>query len=237
MSSGDLAPHLPNCPVQLNTPGPCVCPRYETETKKPRTAERRAKQAKYERDRRWKVPRIAGAEFRYDSVDHLPPIEIDSNNIAKRPPLALPDPDVEMTIEERKVRFLLMWNYSGGNWTLACQNAGVPRALADEWMEADPRFPTLMRRAQVEIGDRLMLRMMQLVGLIPTMKGSPSIGSSSALFALAKRFKPEEFAEIPGGDDDGGKVRGDEEHEKPPQKTGINIPRPAGPGSGDITGL
>ncbi len=239
--------HLPACPVTLNQPGPCVCPEriYDAlaaahakeKRRQESSPQRKAKEAKRTRDFSFFIPRIAGAETRYDSVDHLPPIYLDSEYSAKKPPRvpqAIRKGEREFTLEERKVRFLLMFNYTGGNWTMACQDAGVPRAVADEWVREDPRIKPLMERALEEVADRLSLRLSQRVGLMPMPKGVSF--HDAALFGLVKKFKPDIFGDPGGGDDERG-VRSEQEHAPAPQKTGINIPRPSGPGPGDITGL
>jgi hypothetical protein len=186
--SVDEPVHLPNCPIVRGVLGSCGCGGIlgTKKKRKPKSAYERSQNANYMRDRRQRPKRIEGEEFRYDSIDHLPPIEIDSNGFAKKPP-TVPDAwKYNFTLEQRKVRFMLMWNYAGGNWTLACQFAGVSRRIADEWLKTDTRFTPLIERARKEIADRMRLRLFQVAGLVPTPKPVPI--NAGALLGLIKEY-------------------------------------------------
>lgn len=208
MSDGETT-HLANCPVARNEPGACLgCAdvlgtgefsptilRKVKGKKPPKSAYERAQNANYMRDRRQRPKRIAGEDFRYDSVDHLPPIEIDASGFAKRPPTPPEAWRYEFTLEQRKVRFLLMWNFAGGNWTMACQFAGVPRRIADEWMKVDARLPPLLLRAREEIADRMRLRLMQVAGLVSMPKDVAV--NTTTLLAVVKEYGVEIPAAVP----------------------------------------
>lgn len=190
--------HLVNCPIARNEPGAClgcsdIMGASDTQLvtrsrvkKKAKSQYERAQNANYMRDRRQRPKRIAGEDFRYDTVDHLPPIEVDAQGFPKRPPTPPEAWKYNFTIEQRKVRFLLYWNYAGGNWTVACQFAGVPRSVADEWLKKDARMPPLMERARKEISDRMRLRLFQVAGLIHTPK--PVAINVTALMAVVKEY-------------------------------------------------
>ena len=193
--------HLANCPVARNEPGACLgCAdimgvpvplrptriRNDRKKKAPKSAYERAQNANYMRDRRQRPKRIAGEDFRYDSVDHLPPIEIDANGFAKKPPTPPEAWKYNFTLEQRKVRFLLMWNFAGGNWTMACQHAGVSRKIAEEWLRDDERIKPLLQRAREEIADRMRLRLFQVAGLVPTPKAI--VVHNSTLLGLVKGY-------------------------------------------------
>lgn len=199
----DVTTHLANCPVLLNTPGACLgCADIMGATepgrkrKKPtKSAYERAQNANYMRDRRQRPKRIAGEDFRYDSVDHLPPIEIDANGFAKKPPTPPEAWKYSFTLEQRKVRFLLMWNYGGGNWTLAAQFAGVPEDLAREWFKTDARLPPLLERARREIADRVRLRLFQVAGLVAIPKQIAV--NTTALLGIVKDYGIQIPSELP----------------------------------------
>lgn len=199
----DESIHLANCPVARNEPGSCIgcdavldtqAPVSTSESKPSRpkrkkqvkSAYLKAQNANYMRDRRQRPKRIAGEDFRYDSVDHLPPIELDANGFAKKPPTPPEAWKYNFTLEQRKVRFLLMWNYAGGNWTIACQFSGVPRSVADAWFKTDARLPPLLERARKEIADRMRFRLLQVAGLVQTPK--PVAINTTALLGLVKEY-------------------------------------------------
>ena len=193
----DAVTHLANCPVARNEPGACLgcndvpdevysSGRHKGRKKKKKSLYELAQNAQYMRDRRQRPKRIAGEEFRYDSVDHLPPIELDANGYAKKPPTPGDAWNYNFTVEQRKVRFLLYWNYAGGNWTVACQFAGVSRAIADKWLEEDARIAPLMARARKEISDRMRFRLMQVAGLVLIPK--PISINTTALLGLVREY-------------------------------------------------
>lgn len=203
--------HLANCPLSRNEPGACLgcdelasgdgVAEYRPKPRKPYSPAKRAYYANYFRDRRMKAKRIAGEDLRYDSLDHLPPIEVDNCGFARKPPTPPDAWKYNFTLEQRKVRFLLYWNYAGGNWTVAAQFAGVPREMAEAWFRPtsetyDRRMPPLLDRCKHEIADRLRLRMLQVAGLV---RMPPDVVvNTTALMFVVKEYGLELPPEAPG---------------------------------------
>lgn len=153
---------------------------------KKKTAYEKAQNANYMNDRRQRTKRLPGCEFQYESVENLPPIEIDANGFAKRPP-SPPEPwNYNFSLEQRKVRFLLMWNYGGGNWTLAEQFAGVSHTVAEGWVAKDKRMAPALERARREIADRMRLRLFQVAGLVAV--PARVVVNTQALLGLVKDY-------------------------------------------------
>lgn len=147
----------------------------------------------------------------FDDVNNVPPIRIDEEGYAIRPWTPKNARNHKWTMDERRVLFLLMWNYSGGNMTYACQEAGITQPIADEWMK-EPVFKARIDDALKQIADRLLLRLSQRVGLI-RMPESVKV-HDGALFGLVKKYRPEMF----------GTATGDES--PAPAAGGIPRPRP-----------
>lgn len=131
--------------------------------------------------------------FVYDDLDNLPPIELDKDGFPIRPKAVSFKRRRNFNEDERKVRFVLMWSYTGGNVMLSCQEAGITRQVYDEWTKTDERFSRRLEEAKQDIGDRLQLRLAQRVGLLPMPVGLRL--HDSALFGMVKKYRPGLFAE------------------------------------------
>lgn len=139
------------------------------------------------------IPPMDGAEVRYDDLTRLPQVGIDDNGFAVRPTTPADAHERAWSLVERQVRWLLFWNWSAGNKTVACQEAGVSRDIADAWCKGT-EFKRHMERAQEEIADRLLLRVAQRTGLLPLPEGVKVHDAS--LFGLAKKYKPDMFGDM-----------------------------------------
>lgn len=163
------------------------------------------------------MPRRGGLvkAVRYDDPAEVPAVEIDEYGYPVKPKRVVADPSVE----ERKVLWLLFWNYSCGNKTVACQEAGVTRREADEWIKKDKRMKVSMEAAQEEIADRLLLRVAQRTGLLPMPEGVKVHDTS--LYGLARKYKPDMFGDM-GEPDESDRPRPDSNipRPKPAQKPG-----------------
>jgi hypothetical protein len=165
-------------------------------------------------------PRLYGMDkhgaFAYDDIKNLPPLEIDEDGFAIPPqPIGLKRRR-SLLMPERKIRYLLIWNYTGGNNTLACQEAGVMPSMPAQWLKDDPDFKEALRQQGDQIADRLHYRLMTSLGLIPARKGLKF--NLNAIHSVLKKMKPDLFAMIP-------EEPLDEQPEAAPEP---DVPRPTG---------
>ena len=114
---------------------------------------------------------------------------IDEDGYPFKPPPVSAKRKKEFSDTEKKVRFVMMWNYSAGNITLCCQEAGISRGMFKKWREADPLFCSKLLEAQEEIADRAQFRLSQRIGLVRMPRQIPL--HDAALFGFVKRFCPD----------------------------------------------
>lgn len=132
-------------------------------------------------------------KLKYDDLDNLPPMEIDIDGYPIRPPTAKGPTRAGWTEDRRKVRFILIYNFTGGNETLACLEAGCTYRVYKDWLKTDKRFRARLKDAQREIGDRLQIRLAQSVGLMK--KPADVVINPAILQKLLAHFKPGLFEE------------------------------------------
>lgn len=146
---------------------------------------------KYGRRRRlgmdWK------GSFVYDDLQNLPPIELDEDGFPLRPRAVTRTRRRTFSIAERKVRFVLVWSFTGGNVMLACQEGGITRKVYKEWIRDDKVFVQCLEDAKEDIADRLQLRLAQRVGLM--VQPATLKVHDAALFGMLKKYRPGLFDE------------------------------------------
>ena len=128
--------------------------------------------------------------YKYTSLKDLPPVEIDQEGYSIRPRPIRAQRRAYLSPEERQVRWLLMYNYSGGNEVLACMEAGCSREDVKNWLKG-AIFKAAFDRANKDIGARLHMRVMQVIGMMRKPEGLKV--HEAALIALARKFNPEMF--------------------------------------------
>lgn len=153
----------------------------------------------------------SNGHYVYNDLKNLPPIELAEDGYPIAPKKVSLKRRRNFSIEERKVRFVLMYSYSGRNVMLACQEAGILRTIYDDWLMTDAQFMKCLKDAEADIADRLLLRLAQRVGLVPMPKEVKL--HDSALFGMVKKQRPDLFAADTGGGE-------------PPQEPEAKIPRP-----------
>ena len=159
--------------------------------------------------------------YKMDDLENLPPVEIDEDGYPFKPPPVPAKRKKDLTEAQRKVRFVMMWNYTAGNVTISCQDAGIKRKVYAEWRAKDPIFCDKLKEAQLEIGDRAQFRLVQRIGLVPMKR--PIAVHDAALFGYVKRFCPE-VMEGPSGVLDMEAVDG---YGQAASQPAPNIPRPS----------
>lgn len=127
--------------------------------------------------------------YKYDNIENLPPVEIDCEGYPIRPNAVTHKRRARFTESERQVRFLLMYNFTGGNVTLSCMEAGCTYKVYLEWAE-NKMFRQRIRDMNREIGDRLHIRLAQRTGLMRQPKGGLKV-NDSALIGLLRKYKPD----------------------------------------------
>lgn len=129
--------------------------------------------------------------FKYDDIDNLPPVEIDLDGYPIRPRPITHKTRVNMGENQRKIRFLLMYNFSGGNIALACMEAGCTYKVYEDWCR-DEKFRERLKDMNRDIGERLHIRLAQRSGLMRQPKGGLKI-NDSILTGMMRKFKPDYF--------------------------------------------
>ena len=140
-------------------------------------------------NKEWSAQMRALRKYKFDDLNNVPPLQIDEDGYPFKPPCASEHRRKRWTDTEQKVRFVLMWNYTAGNVTLACQEAGIKRVVYNKWRDEDPLFNEKLTEARLEIGDRAAYRLSQRIGLVRQTKGIDL--HDSALFVYVKRYCPE----------------------------------------------
>lgn len=125
-------------------------------------------------------------QLRLNDLNNLPPLDIDADGYAMRPPAVSDQRRKQFSEDERKVRFLLMYNYSGAVIGLSCQEAGITRSIFEGW-KLDGVFQAKLVEVHSEIKDRLQVRLNQRIGLFPASENVPKL-HDAALFMLARKF-------------------------------------------------
>lgn len=116
--------------------------------------------------RHWRHGQDTIGRFTYSNLRKIPPCEVDADGMAIAPPYIGRHRQRCLTEVERKVRFVMMWNYTGGIVLLACQEAGILRSTYEGWL-TDPLFKWALSQAKKDILDRLKIVVHQCAGIIP----------------------------------------------------------------------
>lgn len=153
--------------------------------------------------------------YKYTSLKDLPPVEIDQEGYAIRPRPIRARRRALLKTEERQVRWLLMYNFSGGNEVLACMEAGCSREDVKVWMKG-AIFKAAFEKSKKDIGARAHMRVMQVIGMMRKPEGLKV--HEAALIAFARKFSPEMFD--PEAQPQQGRSPDDEPQAEP------DIPRP-----------
>lgn len=156
---------------------------------------------------------VAEMPVRKWTLKNVPCLELDKNGFALRPWSIGQYRRSRLTIGQRKTRFVLFYNWSGCNIGLACAEAGVKKDDFEAWKKDDPLFVQRLKEAREDVADRLQLRLMMRVGLIPEPEDGIKI-HDAALISLIRHLRPNLVADLM------------EDEPKPKAKPSFNIPRP-----------
>lgn len=123
----------------------------------------------------------------------VPPVGMTETGQGLRPMRLNAEDRNKLTMEERKERFLMFYDWSCGNVGFACQEAGVLRYVFYNWMK-NKKFNEAVVATEDSIVDRMHMRLISIVGM--TGEGPKKRVTEALLIALIKRFRPDFFRDV-----------------------------------------
>lgn len=141
----------------------------------------------------------SGAGWHKNDLTNIPPIAMDDNGIPRKPRHYSARGLSVLTEINRMVHFLMWFNWSSGNLTKACQEAGIRLNDFKNWKE-NKEFNARLKEIKDEIADRLLYRIVGKMGLLGQDMGD---GQENSMIMLLKTIRPDLFhTEIEGDNEE-----------------------------------
>ncbi len=140
----------------------------------------------------------SGAGWQKNDLTNIPPIAMDDNGIPRKPRHYSARGLSVLTEINRMVHFLMWFNWSSGNLTKACQEAGIRLNDFKKWKE-NPEFNARLKEIKEEIADRLLYRIVGKMGLLGQDMGD---GQENSMIMLLKTIRPDLFHKDIEGDNE-----------------------------------
>lgn len=172
-------------------------------------------QMKEKMRQRWADAKQFRKTFKVDDLNNIRPLDLDRNGFPHRPAPVTKNRKKTMSAAERKVRFIRMYNWSGGVVSIACSDACILRTEYENWMREDELFRSRVIETHKEIADRMLLLMNMCMGLASK---PHDLQINASMLKSAIKLRPDIYGDL------------DEPTDEPGNTAGIahSIPRPAG---------